>query len=104
MLAALHTWGRTLTLHPHVHCLVSGGGLDPEGQWRAVPTGFLLPVAVVRSLFRGKVLGAVEQLWLTGQLQFPPGLRTTASGAYSLRRRGRNGISGLPSATRMAAA
>ena|GEM_PF-3549619 len=72
ILAALHTWGRTLTLHPHVHCLVSGGGLDAEGQWRAVPTGFLLPVAVVRSLFRGKVLGAIEQLWFTGQLQLPP--------------------------------
>jgi hypothetical protein len=72
ILAALHTWGRTLTLHPHVHCLVSGGGLDAEGQWGAVRTGFLLPVAVVRSLFRGKVLGAIEQWWLTGQLQFPP--------------------------------
>jgi hypothetical protein len=74
ILAALHTWGRTLALHPHVHCLVSGGGLDAEGQWHAVRTGYLLPGAVVRSLFRGKVLGAIEQLWLTGQLQFPPHL------------------------------
>jgi hypothetical protein len=74
ILAALHTWGRTLALHPHVHCLVSGGGLNAEGQWGAVRTGFLLPVAVVRSVFRGKVLGAIEQLWLTGHLQFPPQL------------------------------
>ena len=72
ILAALHTWGRTLTLHPHVHCLVSGGGLDPDGQWRAVRTGYLLPVAVVRALLRGKVLGAIETLWLTGQLTTPP--------------------------------
>jgi hypothetical protein len=72
ILAALHTWGRTLTLHPHVHCLVSGGGLDPAGQWQGVRTGYLLPVAVVRALFRGKVLGAIETLWLTGQLQLPP--------------------------------
>jgi hypothetical protein len=74
ILATLHTWGRTLALHPHVHCLVSGGGLDAEGQWQAVSTGYLLPVAVVRSLFRGKVLGALETLWLTRQLQCPPRL------------------------------
>ena len=72
ILAALHTWGRTLTLHPHVHCLVSGGGLDTDGQWQGVRTGYLLPVAVVRALFRGKVLGAIETLWLTGQLTTLP--------------------------------
>ena len=71
MLAALHTWSRTLTFHPHVHCLVSGGGLTVDGQWRAVRTGFLVPVAVVRALFRGKVLGALEALWLSGRLQAP---------------------------------
>jgi hypothetical protein len=74
ILATLHTWGRTLTMHPHVHCLVSGGGVDADGQWQSVRTGFLLPVAVVRSLFRGKVLGAIEALWTTGQLQLPPHL------------------------------
>jgi hypothetical protein len=71
MLATLHTWGRTLTLHPHVHCLVSGGGLTVDGSWQSVRTGYLLPVAVVRSLFRGKVLGEVERLWLSGRLQAP---------------------------------
>lgn len=50
---------------------MSGGGVPPEGEWRAVRTGFLLPVAVVRALFRGKVLGEIERLWLTGQLQTP---------------------------------
>ena len=74
LLATRHTWGRTLALPPHVHCLVSGGGRDAEGQWHAVRTGYLLPVAVVRSLFRGKVLGAIEELWLRGQLQLPPDL------------------------------
>jgi len=74
VLAALHTWGRTLALHPHVHCLVSGGGLTPKGEWRAVTNGYLLPVAVVRQVFRGKVLGAIEELWLTGQLVVPPTL------------------------------
>jgi hypothetical protein len=74
MLATLHTWGRTLALHPHIHCLVSGGGLTVNGQWSAVQNGFLLPVAVVRSMFRGKVLGAIEALWTTGQLHVPPAL------------------------------
>jgi hypothetical protein len=71
ILAALHTWGRTLALHPPVHCLVSGGGLSVDGSWQAVRTGYLFPVAVVRSLFRGKVLGALEDLWGTGQLRLP---------------------------------
>jgi Putative transposase/Transposase zinc-binding domain len=74
VLAALHTWGRTLALHPHVHCLVTGGGLDAEGQWRVVTNGYLLPVAVVRALFRGKMLGAIEGLWTAGQLRVPPDL------------------------------
>lgn len=51
---------------------MSGGGLDAEGQWQGVRTGYLLPAAVVRSLFRGKVLGAIEELWWTGQLTAPP--------------------------------
>jgi hypothetical protein len=74
VLAALHTWGRTLSLQPHVHCLVSGGGLTPEGERRAVHVGYLFPVAVVRKLFCGKVLGATEALWSTGQLRLPPHL------------------------------
>jgi hypothetical protein len=72
ILAALHTWSRTLAFHAHVHCLVSGGGLTVQGCWQPVRTGFLLPVAVVRALFRGQVLGALEELWLTGRLQVPP--------------------------------
>ena len=74
VLAALHTWGRTLTLHPHVHCLVTGGGCDPAGQWRPVRTGFLVPVRVVRTLFRGKVLGAIAALGTAGELALPPPL------------------------------
>jgi hypothetical protein len=74
IVATLHTWSRTLAFHAHVHCLVSGGGLTVDGQWRQIRTGFLLPVAVVRALFRGKVLGEVERVWLTGQLQTPPHL------------------------------
>jgi hypothetical protein len=72
IVAALHTWSRTLAFHAHVHCLRSGGGLTVHGSWVAVHPGFLVPVAVVRALFRGKGLGEVERLWLTGQGQVPP--------------------------------
>jgi hypothetical protein len=72
ILATLYTWSRTLAFHAHVHCLVSGGGLTVQGSWQPVRTGFLLPVAVVRALFRGKVLGELERLWLSGQVQTPP--------------------------------
>lgn len=98
VLAALHTWGRTLSLHPHVHCLVSGGGLTEHGFWQSVRTGFLLPVVVVRALFRGKVLGAIEQLWLTGQLTAPPPGKTTACVGCSSQRHASSGTFALPSA------
>jgi hypothetical protein len=78
ILAALHTWGQTLVLHPHVHCLVTGGGLTPDGQWKAVRNGFLLPVRVVMAVFRGKFLAALRTAWERGALQLPDGLRPQA--------------------------
>ena len=57
ILAALHTWSQTLVLHPHVHCLVTGGGVTQSGDWKAVRHGFLLPARVVMAVFRGKMLG-----------------------------------------------
>jgi hypothetical protein len=77
VLAALHTWGRTLPLHPHVHCLVSGGGLDAQGRWCAVTNGYLLPAAVMRKMFRGKLLSGIEQLWRHGRLRLPAGADLT---------------------------
>lgn len=74
IIAALHTWGRTQVQHPHVHCLVTGGGLTPEGTWKPVRNGFLLPLAVVRVIFRGKLLSRVEGLIRSGELRLPPGL------------------------------
>jgi hypothetical protein len=104
IVAALHTWSRTLAFHAHVHCLISGGGLTVQGQWRAVRTGFLLPVAVVRSLFRGQVLGEIERLWLTGRLQAPPTTPRMAYGRCWWRRRGRNGTFALRSGIAMGGA
>ncbi len=75
VIAALHTWGQTLVLHPHVHCLVTGGGLDEQGQWRKVNNGFLLPSRAAMALFRGKLLDAVRNALLEGQLEPPKGMR-----------------------------
>ena len=75
ILAALHTWGQTLVLHPHVHCLVTGGGLTPDGSWKAVRNGFLLPVRVVMAVFRGKMLAAIRQAWAREDLVLPEGMR-----------------------------
>lgn len=52
----LHTWTRQMLFHPHVHCVVTGGGLTRDGAtWVATPPNFLFPVAVMRKLFRGVV-------------------------------------------------
>lgn len=69
---ALHTWGRTLNHHPHVHCLVSAGGIAPDEQWRDARKGFLLPVEVVKRLFRGKLLHALSSRLREHRLQLPP--------------------------------
>jgi hypothetical protein len=74
IMAALHTWSQTLVLPPHLHCLVTGGGLTDAGQWRAVWNGFLLPVRVVMALFRGKLLAALDTAVRGGQLSLPAGM------------------------------
>ena len=70
MLAVLHTWGQKLDFHPHVHCIVPGGGVAHNGEWVAAKKGFLIPVGVLSSLFRGKFLGALKQLFQEGKLSF----------------------------------
>jgi hypothetical protein len=52
MIAILHTWGQTLTHHPHVHCLVPGGGLAADGRWVGCRPSFFLPVRVLSRLYR----------------------------------------------------
>lgn len=75
IIAALHPWGQTLVLHPHVHGLVTGGGLTPAGQWVGVRHGFLLPVRVVMAVFRGKMLGALRRAWARDELVLPDAMR-----------------------------
>ena len=69
--AVLHTWGQNLQHHPHVHCIVPGGGLSPDGQrWIACKRGFFLPVRVLSRLFRRLFLEGIERLHAAGELQF----------------------------------
>lgn len=70
MLAVLHTWGQKLDFHPHLHCIVPGGGITPNGDWKAARKGFFIPVGVLSALFRGKCLAALKQLFRDGQLSF----------------------------------
>jgi len=71
VLMALHTWGRTLNQHPHVHCLVTAGGMDAQGQWRDVAGDFLLPSGVVKPVYRGKLLARLSDALRAGRLESP---------------------------------
>jgi hypothetical protein len=70
-LAILHTWGQNLLHHPHLHCVVPGGGIAPDGQrWIACRPGFFLPVRVLSRLFRRLFLEHLQAAFDTGKLQF----------------------------------
>ena len=75
IIATLHTWSKTLILHLHIHCLVTGGGLTKLGEWISVTNGYLLPFAVARDLFRGKVKDAIEKALEKGEMVLPEGMR-----------------------------
>ena len=69
--AVLHTWGQNLLHHPHLHCVVAGGGLSPDGtRWISCRPGFFLPVQVLSRLFRRLFLGYLQQAFDAGELQF----------------------------------
>jgi Putative transposase/Transposase zinc-binding domain len=71
--AVLHTWGQKLDFHPHLHCIVTGGALSPDGkQWRSPKQRkFLFPVQAVAALFRGKFLAGLRQMLAAGELHLP---------------------------------
>ena len=64
----LHTWGSSMMHHPHVHCIVPGGGLDKAKQWKACKKGFFLPVRVLSRLFRRLYMQGVRELYESTQL------------------------------------
>jgi Putative transposase/Transposase zinc-binding domain len=71
IIAVLHTWGQNLQHHPHLHCVVPGGGTSPDGmRWVASKPGFFLPVRVLSRLFRRLFLEGLTAAFNTGELQF----------------------------------
>jgi hypothetical protein len=80
--AILHTWGQNLSQHLHLHCVVSGGALAPDGtRWIAAPPGFLFPVRALATVFRGKYLHALQRAFITGKLRFAGALTPLAEPA-----------------------
>jgi predicted Zn-ribbon and HTH transcriptional regulator len=77
----LHTWGQTLTAHPHLHCVVPGGGISLDGsRWVACRPGFFLPVKVLSHRFRKLYLRYLEQAYAAGKLHFHGDLEDLADG------------------------
>jgi hypothetical protein len=70
MIAVLHTWGQALVHHPHVHCIVPGGGLTPDDTWRDCRPGFFLPVRVLARLYRRLFLERLQAAFEAGALSF----------------------------------
>src|SRR5271155_3331737 len=69
--AVLHTWGQTLQHHPHLHCIVPGGGLSPDGaRWMACRPGFFLPVRVLSPHFRDLFVARLAAAYAAGELRF----------------------------------
>jgi hypothetical protein len=70
-LSILHTWGQTLQCHPHIHCVVPGGGLSPDHQhWIRAPNHFFLPVRVLSRVFRGKFVAGLQRAFRQKKLVF----------------------------------
>ncbi len=74
--AVLHSWGQNLLFHPHLHCLIPAGGLSPDHtRWIHPRSSFFLPVEVLRRVFRGKFVDALQLRFQQHQLIFPGSLR-----------------------------
>jgi hypothetical protein len=70
----LHTWARDLSFHPHVHAIVTGGGLSPDGNtWIPARRRYLFPIEVLGALFRGKLLAALDTAMKRGDITMPGG-------------------------------
>jgi len=66
----LHTWGQNLMDHPHLHCIVPGGGLSPDGKWINAKKDFFIPVKVLSRKFRGKFLAYLRETYEADELKF----------------------------------
>jgi len=69
-MSILHTWSQTLSFHPHIHCIVLGGGLTKDLKFNRADDDFLFPIRVVSKLFRKKFLNGIKSLYASGKLSF----------------------------------
>ncbi len=69
MVSILHTWGQTMTLHPHLHCIVPGGGLNKQGKWKTAKTNgkYLFSVKAMSKVYRGRFIALLKQR-LSGEM------------------------------------
>ena len=78
--SVLHTWSQQLNIHPHVHCVVPAGGLSPDhSRWIHARENYFLPKKVLRKVFRGKFVSALERAFQNGQLNFHADLKLLAN-------------------------
>ena len=75
IIASLHTWTKTLLVHPHIHCLVTGCGLSPSGEFKPAVKDFLLPYDLIKDTFRKHVRKAILKALNKGELVLPAGMR-----------------------------
>ncbi|SHH75860.1 IS91 family transposase [Clostridium grantii] len=78
--SVLHTWGQNLMHHPHIHCIVPGGGLSPNGTWVNSRKKFFIPVKVLSRKLRGKFLYYLKQLYYQNKLEFHGSQEQLSSG------------------------
>lgn len=85
-IASYQSWGGSLYLHPHVHCVITAGGITPEGHWRP-SSDFLLPVLAASIYFRGAFLDAVERAISNGEIVIPSELSSWPAIMRRIRRK-----------------
>ncbi|MCK5855721.1 MAG: transposase [Sulfurovaceae bacterium] len=72
-MSTLHTWGRSLNLHPHIHVLMTAGGLTHDGKWKKVENDYLLPIKQVKELYRGKFQAKIKEFIQSEEINIPKG-------------------------------
>ena len=79
MTAVLHTWGQNLSLHPHLHCIIPGGGITRERKWKTTRSKgkYLFPRNALRKAFKGKFCSELKKMAKRGDIQLPAGLKET---------------------------
>ena len=76
IISVLHTWGQQLSFHPHVHCIVSGGGTTKDNTWKEAKKNsyrFLFPVKAMHTVYRAKFLQSLEKMIAKGEVIMPEG-------------------------------